>query len=515
MRYGNQLAVYAFVLLLVGAACGTPNTPPDAGAPSTVAAPPAEFLDGPCATTPHPVPILDGARCGELVVPVNRTEPDGATLRLAVAVIPSQIQPPTSDPLVFLMGGPGQDAIADPPINPDYPLNRARDLILMGQRGNLTSSTPMACPEIDRFYARRVGLPYNAPSTGVEYVAAVRECHDRLAPTTDLSAFNSTESTYDLIDLRKALGIAKWNVFSHSYGTDLALIYLRHDADAIASIAFDGVTPPSVAALGWTWASAEEAFDNMIEACAAQPACAQRYPDLEATFLRLVGDLEANPLTATVDVPGVGPTTVVVDGGMLLNWFVPVATHLPVDFPAAIDELVHGNPDLVASQWAAAWTNPDKVGFLAWGLTLSIWCREWVPFETVEDQLAAANAAFPEFPDSVLAQAPQLPFLREGCAAWNVPKAPDSIRDTTTSDVPALVLSGSYDGQTGAVWGDYIAKNLSRSTVAVVPGAAHGVYAEPCGAEIIASFFDNPGNPDTSCADTTRPPAYDIRPPGP
>ncbi|GAD86231.1 alpha/beta fold hydrolase [Nocardia asteroides NBRC 15531] len=392
MRSGIKFAIYTFVLLLVGAACATSDTP----APPTTAA--AEFVDGPCAATPHPVPALTGARCGELVVPVHRGETGGATMRLSVAVIPSQTQ---------------------------------------------------------------------------------------------------------------------WNVFSHSYGTDLGLIYLRHDADAVESIVFDGVTPPSVAALGWTWASAEDAFDAMIAACAAQPACAARYPDLEATFLRLVGELEANPLTTTVDVPGVGPTTVVVDGGMLLNWFVPVATHLPADFPAAIDALAHGNPDLVASQWAAAWTNPDKVGFLAWGLTLSIWCREWVPFETVDDQLDQARAAFPEFPESVLAQAPQLPFLREGCQAWNVPKAPDSIRDITSSDVPALVLSGSYDGQTGPVWGDYIAKDLSRSTVVVVPGAAHGVYAEPCGGEIIAAFFDNPDRPDTACAETTRPPDYTISPPGP
>lgn len=509
MRSGNKFAICSFVLLLVGAACATSDTP----APPTTAA--AEFVDGPCAATPHPVPALQGARCGELVVPVHRGETGDATMRLAVAVIPSQTQPPIENPIVFLMGGPGQDAIADPPINPDYPLNRTRDLILMGQRGNLTSSTPMACPEIDRFYARRVGLPYNAPSTGTAYVGAVRECHDRLAPTTDLTAFNSTESAEDLIALRQALGIEKWNVFSHSYGTDLGLIYLRHDADAVESIVFDGVTPPSVAALGWTWASAEDAFDAMIAACAAQPPCAARYPDLEATFLRLVGELEANPLTTTVDVPGVGPTAVVVDGGMLLNWFVPVATHLPADFPAAIDALAHGDPGLVASQWAAAWTNPDKVGFLAWGLTLSIWCREWVPFETVDDQLDQAIAAFPEFPESVLAQAPQLPFLREGCQAWNVPKAPDSIRDITSSDVPALVLSGSYDGQTGPVWGDYIAKDLSRSTVVVVPGAAHGVYAEPCGGEIIAAFFDNPDKPDTACAETTRPPDYTISPPGP
>lgn len=507
MRCANRLTEVVFVSILVGSACSS-NSDSSQSPPTTVDHPPAQFVSGPCAQTPTPVPMLDGARCGELTVPLQRTKSDDKTIRLAVATIPSKTQPPTKVPLVVLTGGPGQDALASPPLNPDVPLNGDRDVILMGQRGNLTSSIKMACPEIDKFAISRLGLVYDAKSTGDTYVQAVKECRDRLAPGVDFTAFNSTDSAYDLIDLRKALKIDKWDVFTHSYGTDLGLIYLRMDAPAIEAIAFDGVTPPSVAALGWTWASAKQAFDNMTKACEQQPSCKERYPDLGATFIRLVGELEKNPVTTMVD-----DTKVVIDGGKLLAWFTPVATHLPVDFPAQIDALDHGDPGPVARSMVMAFGNPEGIGFLAWGMTLSIWCSEWVPFESLDDQLQKANDAFPQFPDSVKAQAPQLPFLREACAAWNVPKAPDSIRDITESDVPSLVLSGSYDGQTGPVWGDYIAKNLSQSVVAVVPGAAHGVYAEPCGAEIIASFFDNPTKPNTSCEDSTPLPTYSIAPP--
>jgi hypothetical protein len=38
-------------------------------------------------------------------------------------------------------------------------------------------------------------MAWNAESTRDAYVEAVKECHDRLDPTVDLSAFNSTEST--------------------------------------------------------------------------------------------------------------------------------------------------------------------------------------------------------------------------------------------------------------------------------------------------------------------------------
>jgi pimeloyl-ACP methyl ester carboxylesterase len=124
--------------------------------------------------------------------------------------------------------------------------SHSRDVILMSQRGTHSAQPSLTCPEIDQFFARRLSLVYDAPSTGDEYVKAVKTCHDRLADGTDLSAFNSTESAYDLIDLRNALHVNQWNVFSHSYGTDLALTYARLDPQGMRSLVLDGVTPPSL-----------------------------------------------------------------------------------------------------------------------------------------------------------------------------------------------------------------------------------------------------------------------------
>jgi pimeloyl-ACP methyl ester carboxylesterase len=458
---------------------------------------------------------LDNARCGVLVVPESRTAAGGRTLRLAVAIIPSETQPPTAEPIVFLDGGPGADAIVEPPVPADVGINRHRDLILMSQRGDYSSEPALTCPEVDEFSARRVGLVFGAPSTGDAYVRAVTACHDRLAQKADLAAFNTTESAADLSALRTALGIGKWDVFSHSYGTELALFYMRKDHDAIRSVVLDGVVPPPVQSLGWTWSSAREALDNMAKACDAQPACKARYPDLAEKFVAQVSRLESQPATTTVDVPQVGKTDVVLDGNALLAWFVPLATHFPADFPAAIDELAHGNPQRIAQRWADTRLAPGTSGVFGHGLGLSIWCSEWVPFESVEDQLAKAKEAFPELPASVRAQAPQLAFLREACAAWNVPKAPDDVRAITESDIPTLVLSGSFDGQTGAQWGHYVAQHLSHATEVTVPGVAHGVFVTPCGAQVVASFFDDPQRPDTSCVASTQPPPFLITPPPP
>ncbi|NMN99490.1 alpha/beta hydrolase [Antrihabitans stalactiti] len=513
MRRLNKFTVFAFAVALVSGACSNSSSP-SGSTPSTVDHPPAQFVAGSCAKTPEPVPLLANARCGQLVVPVDRTKADGPTMRLAIAIIPSEMQPPTKEPIVFLQGGPGLDGIASPAVPSAVSLNHDRDLILFGQRGTQTSSTPLLCPEQDKFYAARVGLVYDAPATGELDAQAVKECRDRLAPTNDLAAYNSTESAYDLIDLRKALGLEKWAVFSHSYGTTLALIYVNMDGPAIAAVAYDGVTPPSVGGMAWTWPSARAAFDGVMQACEAQAACKDRYPGLSATFIRLVEQLEKNPATTTVDIPGHGATKVVIDGGTLLTWFVGMSGRLTAGIPAAIDELDHGNPQTVAMQYASGWVNTElSNATVATGLTLSIWCSEWVPFETPQASMDEAKKAFPDFPDSVLAQAPQLAFLREECAAWNVPKAADSVRNVTKSDIPSLVVTGSFDARTGPMWGEYIAKDLSHATVVVIPGWGHGVFLNPCGATVIASFFDDPGKPDTGCVGSVQIPDFTILPP--
>jgi hypothetical protein len=39
-----------------------------------------------------------------------------------------------------------------------------------------------------------------------------------------------------------------------------------------------------------------------------------------------------------------------------------------------------------------------------------VFCSEWIPYEPQSDILAKGLIAFPTYPDSVLSQAPQLPF---------------------------------------------------------------------------------------------------------
>src|SRR5690606_22088404 len=50
------------------------------------------------------------SQCGRLPVKENRAQPDGRTLALRFAVVPAITSAPRPDPLVILVGGPGQAA---------------------------------------------------------------------------------------------------------------------------------------------------------------------------------------------------------------------------------------------------------------------------------------------------------------------------------------------------------------------------------------------------------------------
>ena len=506
LRLGRRarVAPLAVVMVLFLGACGGSS-----GGNSSTGVASAKFEPGSCPSRVASSPAFANAQCGQLIVPENRNKRNGKTISISVAIIPSITQPPQHEPLFYITGGPGGDAMGDAEFLVPT-LNQTQDLIVLAQRGTLDATPALLCPEIDAFNAESVSLVYDAPSTGVLHVAATKACHDRfVSEGIDLSAYNTFENIEDFVDLRKVLKVPKWSIFGTSYGTYVALTLMRIHPENLVSVTIDSITPPSVASLGWTWSSAGEGFNNLFDACAAQPSCASKYGDVRSKFTSQVQQLEAKAITVTSQYkPGGPPVKVVLDGGALVNWFVAGGRSLFASVPSAIQELVDGNPVQIAANRAAL-ANPASESTQGYGLTYGVFCSEWIPFQPQSQILADGLLAFPTYPTSVLSQAPQLPFATEDCAVWDVPKAPASIRDVTTSSIPTLVIDGTFDGKTSPMWATYVAKTLPNSTTIIIPGIGHLVTPQsPCAQTVVQEFLADPTTPpDTSCvAGVTIPP---------
>ena len=499
--------------LSASAAVGHPTASSQAGSSAASATRVPRFEATACPTKPFPTTLPATAHCGFLVVPENRSKPNGRTIRLTVGIVPAVSKTPAPDPIVYLAGGPGGYPLYEAQSLINAGFNRDHDLIILSQRGTLYGPPNPAptCPGVDRVSQATLGLPLDGSEATRQNVAAMRACHRRLVATgTDLDAYNTTENAADVADLRVALGIHQWNVFGVSYGTNLAMTLMRQHPRGIRSVTLDSVEPPEKITAGAFAPIARVGFDHLFRACTAQPQCWPRRPGISQTFTNLVRQLEAHPVTAWVKLPtGGNRVKVVLDGGRLVNWLIDESFNTPDyrNVPARIAQLAGGNPRPIARQLAAHLLG-SGTGLLGYGLAMGVGCAEWVPYQQ-GSVLAEGRRAFPGYPDSVLAPALHVTYLPDFCRVWPVPKAPAEQRAPTRSSIPTLLLSGGFDAVLPVSWARIAARTLPNSTVLRFAGVGHAVtVSSPCAQKVFASFLAAPSRPNTACVAGLTPPRF-------
>jgi len=474
-----------------------------------------------------PCPKLQGAEtladasCGYLVVPEDRTRPNSRTIRLLVAKYPARSPQKRADPVVYLAGGPGD--IAPLEVNGFIAANfiRDRDILVVSQRGTMFSEPALTCAPIDQFNRELLGLRFYSEATKRAHLAATEACHRELTATgADLSAYNSTENAADFADLRRALGLATWNVYGTSYGSYVAQTLMRDHPEGIRSVVLESVLPTSYTIPGNWWIT-RAAFDNLFQACVAETACNAAHQHLEKTFTGLVKKVEAEPLTTTVRDPVTGKDLkVVLDGGALVDWLRNQNYAVPLlrAAPDLIGGLAAGRPEAIEAiakdRVGRAPPPGPRVPALGYGSSLGVTCREDYPFATPEDLAAAGREAFPDYPASVQDEGVGgWAYANEDCRdIWKVPAAPTTMRQPVASSIPTLLISGSFDTLTSLAGAKAAAANLSHATIISIPGVGHVVSpASPCTQAVIVSFLADPGSPDTSCVGALKPPSFTSR----
>ena len=471
-----------------------------------------------------PCPKLQGAEsladasCGYLVVPEDRSRPNGRTIRLMVAKFPARSPEKRPDPVVYLAGGPGDIAPleANGLIAADF--IRDRDIVVMSQRGTMFSEPALSCAPTDDFARELLGLRFYSVATKRAHVAATEACHRELAATgAELSAYNSTESAADFADLRKVFGYSAWNVYGTSYGSYLAQTLMRDHPEGIRSVVLDSVVPATYTIPGY-WQNTHAGFDNLFQACAAEPACNAAHPYLEGTFTGLVNKLEAEPLTATVSDPVTGEDVkVVLDGGALVDWLRNQNYAVPSlrAAPDRIDGLSAGRTEAIEAiardRAGRAPPSGPKVPALGFGLAFGVTCREAYPFATPEDLAAAGREAFPDYPASMQDEGVGgWAYANEDCRdVWKVPAAPEAMHQPVASSIPTLLISGSFDTLTSLAGANSAATSLSNATIISIAGVGHFVSpSSPCAQAVVASFLADPAALDTSCVGALEPSSF-------
>jgi pimeloyl-ACP methyl ester carboxylesterase len=460
---------------------------------------PPYFEPGECVTEASIQLAAEPARvieCGHLVALENRTQPEGSRVRLPVMIARTQSTDPAPDPVIYLAGGGGHNHLRY--VNflmegvGDAVLER-RDFIQYNQRGAPLTTPELRCPGLTEFLFDLAAQALGQQERSDRHVAFLSECRDALvAAGVNLNSYNSAVNAADADDLRRALGYEQANFYGTSYGTRLGLDLIRDRPDGVRSIILDSVYPPQAGYYAESGANLQRALEFLFAMCAGDAGCAASYPNLATVFYDTVDRLDAAP--EWVDSPG---GRVLMNGGIFMD-AVSLYLYSPDSIPHAPDAIARAARDdfgPLAGPTSGAITSADINCVMFYAMQ----CREEVPYESFDTALAVGDTLNRGVRSHYVEGWARFHFAL--CDEWGL-AATDPIESiAVTSDVPSLVLAGSFDPVTPPAWGESTAAALERAYYYEFPNVGHGVMrSTDCGLSIGLQFLDDPTSvPDSAC----------------
>jgi pimeloyl-ACP methyl ester carboxylesterase len=421
--------------------------------------------------------------CGWLFVSESRDRASAHTVRLAVEVFRAR-QPSGAPPRVFLHGGPGgaggirlySEGVAR------TPLSLHRDVVIYDQRG-AGFSEPKLCPAYDT-------------AADAALIEARRACIAELeVEGVDRRAYNTAASVADLIDLRRTLGYASWDIYGVSYGARLAQEAMARDGPAIRSVVLASPLARSFSSQAEQPLSTQRALEHVFAACARQPSCRDMFPTVEQDFYALYDDLTTSPVPVPIVRPDSRRDTVWLDGRRLVDDIRNRMLNRPrlgvARLPLLLHELRAGDRARAAREIVGegAERAPDRA------LRAVINCADH----------ATHGAVYRRTLDSVNAVA-RAPFGRavdRECEEWLPHLRDTAMAAPVVSAIPTLILTGYFDDRTPTEHARRIAATLSHAYLVEFPDEGHDTRPPACHAGIVTQFLEDPTQkPDTSCVAT-------------
>jgi pimeloyl-ACP methyl ester carboxylesterase len=420
------------------------------------------------------------AECGSLEVPEDLSNSAGKNLRLRIAVLKSVSRNPAGDPLFFIPGGPGEAATESFLVVSDafQRIRQKRDIVLVDQRGT-GGSHALRCPTLEE----------DQDSSQSEEEAIRRSAQDCLAGLeADPAQYTTAAAAEDLDRVRAALGYETINLYGGSYGTRVALAYLRQFPARVRTVILDGAAPPN-----WTLGpsvarDAQRALDLLFQRCAAEAECATAFPNLPDKFASLLQTLQQGPVELTLDDPVSGKR---IDFTLTYDFFASTIhglTYTP-ETAALLPLLIHtayerNDFSLIAAQGLS---NTELLSqSISTGMRLSVLCAEDVPFYDPASQAGEAQALRDGYLGDYFTD-----VFRTICETWPRGAIPDTFKEPVRSEVPVLILSGEIDPVTPPQNGKLAAETLPNSLHLILPGQGHINIFRGCLPNIATDFVEN------------------------
>lgn len=438
--------------------------------------------------------------CGWVTAPMFPDGRSAETVTLPVIRIASVSDNPAPDPLMILLGGPGQNMSAVLPVFGDeYPLwdfmRDRQDVILFDQRGMGLSTPSLACP------FERPNEDGEASDANIGF--SLLRCGTELqGEGIDPTAFTTALNAADIESIRIAMGYDQVNLYGISYGSKLALSAVRDYPDSIRSTIIASPLPLEQNPFSDQTLGFNHALEQVWAACAADPVCAEANPDPAGDFLLAVERLKTEPMNVIATNPATGETLELpVDNiqfmqilylGVFIGDFVPLVPYLVTSVAAGDDAILQMfGPGLLAG------------GGISMGAMFTYFCQDEIPFSLAEETtqtIIDADLPAPFTDGSWIGLGDQAYTI---CQMWSMPVADEIEAQAVTSDEPMLIFTGEFDPITPASNGNVVAANFPNSQLVNFTAQGHdpATYVPDCSGPMILGFLDDSTTPvDASCA---------------
>jgi pimeloyl-ACP methyl ester carboxylesterase len=443
----------------------------------------------------------DSILSGTYPVFENRETKTGRIINLHTVVVPALHPDSAGTPIFYFEGGPGIDATGDAPLftDPSIPFRKYHDIVLIDIRGT-GNSNPLNCASLQI----KAGL--KEQFTDMYPAEAVKACHDSLSKKADLKQYTTTHVVEDIEEIRKWLGYGKINICGLSYGTRVALVYMKMYPSSIESCILWSPIPTYGRMPLYHARFAQNSLDKVFDDCTHDSACQYAFPNIKNEFDALLKKGKQAPFSFEyIDTSNKKEL-------LSISWnafetrlrtmlYTPAGMR---QIPYVVHHAYLGNFNPFVEQFPKG----VDTNSIAEGLYLCITCAEDVPFIQPGEIDSLTRGTF--------MGTYRIDQQTGACAQWARGEIPKDFFEPVVSKIPTLILSGGFDPITPTSMAKEIASHLPNSTLVIIPQMSHmfdGLNHTECFLDICLSFINNPFHPtlNLDCIKGMQPGSYRIK----
>ncbi|UCC83899.1 MAG: alpha/beta fold hydrolase [Gemmatimonadota bacterium] len=397
---------------------------------------------------------------GSLYVPERWEDTTGATIKLHFYRYAATGDEP-GPPIVYLAGGPGGSGSGSSS-GDRFPffqaLREAGDVIAWDQRGANGTEPRLVCPNS---YDYPLDVPADPEIMTPILEGFAEECVAHWeAQGVDLAAYHTNASADDLEALRVALGAEQLTLWGISYGTHLALAYMRRYPDRVHKAVLAGVEGPAhtlklPSNLDRTLARA----DSLVK---TDPEARAIAPDIVGTTRAIMERLEREPVFVQAPGPGGDPVTVALSKFDVQDAFVDLLGDDEDIALLAVAVRALGEGDFSP---LAAVEASQRRGRRASAMAAAMDCASGV---SPERRARIAREA----ETSILGDAVNFPFP-EICEFFPHTDLGPEFRSPVSGDMPVLFISGTLDARTPPSNAEEVQAGFPNSEHMIIENGTH------------------------------------------